>query len=212
MQGAVLPHTPSTFPPTVVYVTHAYVVFISSPNIGVPARILCHSSAAGKDVTGAAICELHKRLQKVEQTESQKQPAKEEAVGMEKSARDEGQRQEAGEGREPSLEKRSFAESPRDIMSLPSPLREKPKQYHGWKGDTSVGPVLASNRGALATTGRANSIISDRFPARFVLEKASPLRSRDNFSSEFVAGEEEEGGVSGIGEILYSLRVLGGEE
>lgn len=144
----------------------------------------------------------------MEQTKSQKRPAKEEAVGIEKSARNEGQRQEAGEGREPSLENRSFAESPRDIMSLPSPLWEKPKQYHGWKGDTSVRPVLASNSGAVATTGRANSTMPDRFPARFVLEKASPLRSRDNFTSEFVAGEEEEEGVSGIEEILYSLRVL----
>lgn len=31
-----------------------------------PARVLCHGSATGKDVAGAAICELHKRLQKVE--------------------------------------------------------------------------------------------------------------------------------------------------
>ncbi|CAN0522133.1 unnamed protein product, partial [Ectocarpus sp. 8 AP-2014] len=33
---------------------------------GVPARILCHGTCTGKDVTGAAICELHRRLNKVE--------------------------------------------------------------------------------------------------------------------------------------------------
>lgn len=36
------------------------------PPSGIPARILCHGAAAGKDVAGAAICELHRRLQKVE--------------------------------------------------------------------------------------------------------------------------------------------------
>ncbi|CAM9835963.1 unnamed protein product, partial [Ectocarpus sp. 12 AP-2014] len=34
--------------------------------VGVPARILCHGTCTGKDVTGAAICELHRRLNRVE--------------------------------------------------------------------------------------------------------------------------------------------------
>lgn len=34
--------------------------------VGAPARILCHGAATGKDVAGAAICELHRRLVRVE--------------------------------------------------------------------------------------------------------------------------------------------------
>lgn len=33
---------------------------------GIPARVLCRGSGVGKDVTGAAICELHRRLRDVE--------------------------------------------------------------------------------------------------------------------------------------------------
>ncbi|CAM9891105.1 unnamed protein product, partial [Sphacelaria rigidula] len=34
--------------------------------VGIPARVLCHGSKSGKDVTGSAICELHRRLLNLE--------------------------------------------------------------------------------------------------------------------------------------------------
>lgn len=40
--------------------------YFSPPPPGVPARILCHGAATCKDIAGAAICELHRRLDNVE--------------------------------------------------------------------------------------------------------------------------------------------------
>lgn len=149
----------------------------------------------------------------MERTGSQNIITKEAAVGIEKSARDEGRGQETGEGREPSLEKPSLEGSSDVIMSLPSPQQTKPKKHDSrWNEDNSFsgGSVLASERSVIGTSGKEWRR-SDRFPARLVLEKAaSPVPSPDRFSSKLLAGEEE-GGVEGFEEILYSLRALGEE-
>eukprot|EP00903_Cladosiphon_okamuranus_P012101 g11356.t1 len=100
--------------------------------VGVPARILCHGAATGKDVAGAAICELHQRLMKVERKSQEAGAEADVAAGKEEGLATAQQKQQhqqlqrqlqqaAGEGREPPsltftspepLVKKTFGPSP----------------------------------------------------------------------------------------------------
>ncbi|CAM9178512.1 unnamed protein product, partial [Hapterophycus canaliculatus] len=106
--------------------------------VGIPARILCHGAAPGRDVAGAAICELHRRLQKVE-------TARSDAVSV-ASAPVPAEDQPAGSG----------------VTEVPSPRREKLAQQEQKqrqqkqllptppRPETGVGQILYSEAALLA--------------------------------------------------------------
>ena len=188
--------------------------------VGIPARVLCHGSGSGKDVTGAAICELHRRLQKVEseakssddsanksrirstdssigETGAGAAVVREKQVG---ASAEEGQSATIVKGRETSfLGSQSLAPTVPISLTSPSPREEKllppfPRpMYVVVSGEESSGKI----------------------PARFVLERAgvSPghLSDSGSTSAEGTRETRADAKQSAVGDLLYSLRVLGEE-
>ncbi|CAN0519435.1 unnamed protein product, partial [Ectocarpus sp. 8 AP-2014] len=92
---------------------------------GVPARILCRGTCTGKDVTGAAICELHRRLNKVEKggdavVGPQRREEADVAGGQQEDTIHQQHQQHQQQGREAS----SLASPMSDVTVIPSPWSE----------------------------------------------------------------------------------------
>ncbi|CAN0445967.1 unnamed protein product, partial [Ectocarpus sp. 8 AP-2014] len=109
---------------------------------GVPARILCHGTCTGKDVTGAAICELHRRLNKVEKggdavVGPQRREEADVAGGQHVDTIHHHHHQQ---GREAS----SLASPVSDVTVIPSPWSENNQQQQQQQQKTFDAPVPTS--------------------------------------------------------------------
>ncbi|CAN0171882.1 unnamed protein product [Ectocarpus sp. 6 AP-2014] len=119
--------------------------------VGVPARILCRGTCTGKDVTGAAICELYRRLNKVEKggdavVGPQRREEADVAGGQQEDTIHQQQQQQ---GREAS----SLASPVSDVTVVPSPSSENNDQQQKKKFDapvpTSLPPTSESGIGQI---------------------------------------------------------------
>ncbi|CAB1109289.1 unnamed protein product [Ectocarpus sp. CCAP 1310/34] len=115
--------------------------------VGVPARILCHGTCSGKNVTGAAICELHKRLNKVEKGSDavvgpQRREDADVAGGQHVDKSQQQQQQQRGpQGDVEGTEASSLAWPVSDVTIIPSPSSEN---NHQQQKETFDAPVPSS--------------------------------------------------------------------
>lgn len=164
---------------------------------GVPAKVLCHDAATCKDVNGAAICELHRRLQKIEggsKTTANSLPKDNSSSSSSDSGKSVAV--QAGKQSGASVEEEGRTSMQAIPIMLPSPRENQ--------------PVLAFVR----PPKEAGEEASDDIDSRIALEKTgfSPRGVSDSSVGSAGGGAfilEPDTKRSAVGDVLYSLRVLG---
>eukprot|EP00752_Nemacystus_decipiens_P011652 g10342.t1 len=167
--------------------------------VGIPARILCHGAATGKDVAGAAICELHQRLIRVELQKKEAEVAAGQADSTAVQQQDlpsQKQQPTAGEARDPSP------------LALSSPDPSGKKAFGSSSSSSSSSSSFSSPSSSLVRVGPG------------ALELSSPGRGQEQEQQRWRLGQQQqqqplslsppssslEGGA--VDQILYSERML----